>query len=163
MKKARYAFIAVGLVGSFAAHAEASICSDPVAFGNESDNMFPSGSYASAIPASFFSPSAHQWSEEHDICGQDVYGRWDVDYTLLAIPAPVAGCSSVYAWISFDHSKGDLDMAAYDLAGNTLAISQGVTNSESISLGSSAPKTVIIKVYGYNHATGTYRFYTGCQ
>ena len=82
MKKMKYSFIAAGLVCSLAAHAQASNCNDPVAFGNEPDNTFPGGSQQSAIPATFFTPSAHQWSEERDVCGLDVYGR-DVDWRLL--------------------------------------------------------------------------------
>jgi hypothetical protein len=147
--------LALALVGSFSVPAAA--CEQGY------DNFFPTGEFPTTIPASFFTPKAHQWSVPEEICGQDVYGYWDADYTLLSIPTPFAGCNNLYSWISFDHSQGDLDMAVYDLAGNMLGISQGVTNQESVYLGSSAPKTVIVKVYGYNHATGAYRIYTGCQ
>jgi hypothetical protein len=54
--------------------------------------------------------------------------------------------------IRFTSSAGDLDMAAYDASGNQLAISQGTSDSEQLTVTSGAR----VRVYGYNGATNTY-------
>ncbi len=54
--------------------------------------------------------------------------------------------------ISFDHSVGDLDMASYDASDNRLDVSQGTSNTETLTVSAGT----FIKVYGYNGATGEY-------
>jgi hypothetical protein len=153
MKRMKFWGIALALVGSYAVPAAA----------NDSDNTFPGGWSPASIPTSIFTPAGHQWSVPENIGGPIWTGAADVDYTLLTIPAPFAGCNAIYTWMSFDHSKGDLDMVVYDMLGNQLGISQGTTNTEAVYLPTTASKSVIVKVYGFNQATGDYRIYVGCQ
>jgi hypothetical protein len=54
--------------------------------------------------------------------------------------------------ITFTHAEGDLDLAAYDSAGNRVALSQGTSNSEQVSV----PAGGTVEVYGYSGATGGY-------
>jgi hypothetical protein len=68
----------------------------------------------------------------------------DADYFRVASGGTVV--------ISFTHAEGDLDMAAYDADGNRTDISQGTSDTETLTVGAGA----IIKVYGYNGATGDY-------
>jgi hypothetical protein len=58
--------------------------------------------------------------------------------------------------IDFQHSLGDLDMRVFDAAGNLLANSIGVTNSETISVQASEGDQFTVQIYGYNGATGNY-------
>ncbi len=62
------------------------------------------------------------------------------------------GTSSSYVAISFTHAQGDLDMELVNSSGAVLARSNGVTNSESISLNGLAAGTYYVRVYGYNGA-----------
>lgn len=55
--------------------------------------------------------------------------------------------------ITFSHAAGDLDLAAYDAAGNQVATSQSVGNSETVTV----PAGGTVRVYGYQGATGAYR------
>lgn len=153
MNKIKSWGIALALVSSFAVPAAAS----------EYDNQLPGGWSPTLIQASFFTEKGHQWSVPENIGGVDWTGNPDTDHTLLTIPKTFAGCERIYSWISFEHSKGDLDMIILDAAGNELGRSQGVGDSESVYLPASAPKTVIVKVYGYQGAMGDYRIYVGCQ
>ncbi len=54
--------------------------------------------------------------------------------------------------ITFSHAAGDLDLAAYDAAGNRVAQSQGTGDSEQVTV----PAGGTVEVYGYNGATGGY-------
>lgn len=51
--------------------------------------------------------------------------------------------------MSFTHSQGDLDLVLLNSSGKQLKISQGVTNSETISLSGLAAGTYTIRAYGY--------------
>jgi hypothetical protein len=55
--------------------------------------------------------------------------------------------------ITFQHASGDLDLAAFDAAGSQVGISQGTTNSETVTV----PAGGAVKVYGYGGAQGAYR------
>jgi hypothetical protein len=55
--------------------------------------------------------------------------------------------------IEFTHADGDLDMAAFDAAGNALTVSQGTTGSEQVTI----PAGGFVRVYGYSGAQNTYR------
>ncbi len=76
----------------------------------------------------------------------------DPDWFSFTLPAP--GRSGDAVSISFNHSAGDLDLALYDATGaNRLGRSQGVGNSESISLAGLAAGTYLAQVYGYERAS----------
>jgi hypothetical protein len=59
------------------------------------------------------------------------------------------GTSTSKIVLNFTHSQGDLDVVLYNSAGSQLKISQGVTNSETLSLSGLAAGTYSIRVYGY--------------
>ncbi len=44
------------------------------------------------------------------------------------------GSATDYVGIAFQHAQGDLDLAVYDAAGRRVGLSDGVTNSERVSL-----------------------------
>jgi hypothetical protein len=55
--------------------------------------------------------------------------------------------------IAFTHSRGDLDLALYDSSGsNRIAASQGMGDSEQVSLAGLAPGSYLVQVYGFNGA-----------
>lgn len=62
--------------------------------------------------------------------------------------ASTAASSSVVS-TAFTHADGDLDLELYNSAGVRLKVSQGITNSERISLGGLAAGTYFVRVYGY--------------
>ena len=55
--------------------------------------------------------------------------------------------------IEFTHASGDLDVIAYDAAGNRVAASEGTDDTEELAV----PAGGSIRVFGYNGATNTYR------
>jgi hypothetical protein len=59
------------------------------------------------------------------------------------------GASSDYVKLAFTHAQGDLDLELYNSAGRLLARSQGVTNTETLSLQSRAAGTYYVRAYGY--------------
>jgi hypothetical protein len=59
------------------------------------------------------------------------------------------GTSTSKIVMNFTHSQGDLDVILYNSAGTQLKISQGVTNSETISLSGLAAGTYTLRAYGY--------------
>lgn len=63
------------------------------------------------------------------------------------------GTSNDNVGISFTHALGDIDLALYNSAGYRVRLSQGVTNSELVSLNGLAAGTYFIRVYGYLGAT----------
>jgi hypothetical protein len=62
------------------------------------------------------------------------------------------GTSSNSVSIAFTHSQGDLDLKLYNASGTQIGISQGTTNSESISLSGLAAGTYYVQAYGYQGA-----------
>ena len=63
------------------------------------------------------------------------------------------GNAADYVGISFQHVHGDLDLAVYNAAGRRVGISNGVTNSERVSLDGRGAGTYYVHVFGYNAAT----------
>ncbi|HEY9647931.1 MAG TPA: clostripain-related cysteine peptidase [Chroococcidiopsis sp.] len=66
---------------------------------------------------------------------------------------PTTGVTGNTVSIAFDHQLGDLDLALFDSNGNELGRSQGIVNTESLSLDGRAAGDYYIQVYGYNNAT----------
>ena len=60
-----------------------------------------------------------------------------------------AGTSSDYVKIQFTHTRGDLDLELYNASGRLLSRSQGVTNSEQISLKNLPAGTYHLRAFGY--------------
>ncbi|QEH32938.1 hypothetical protein OJF2_14280 [Aquisphaera giovannonii] len=60
-----------------------------------------------------------------------------------------------YAAISFDHADGDLDLALFSSSNTTtpIAVSDGVSDLQSVSLAGLAAGTYYLRVVGYNNAT----------
>jgi hypothetical protein len=63
------------------------------------------------------------------------------------------GSSASSVSLAFLHSQGDLDLELYNSAGTRLRVSQGINNTESVSLGGLAAGTYYIRVYGYRGVT----------
>jgi hypothetical protein len=63
-----------------------------------------------------------------------------------------AGTSNDYVKIAFTHAQGDLDLELYNASGRVLSRSQGVTNSEKLSLQNLAAGTYYLRTYGYRGA-----------
>ncbi len=64
-----------------------------------------------------------------------------------------SGTGVDYVGINFQHAVGDLDMAVYDASGRRIAVSNGVSNSERVSLAGLSAGTYYVQVYGYRGAT----------
>lgn len=73
------------------------------------------------------------------------------DWYKFTTPSPTTANDKVS--ISFLHSQGDVDLALYNASGTRLRISNGVSNSESVSLSGLAAGTYFIRAYGYLGAT----------
>jgi hypothetical protein len=80
----------------------------------------------------------------------------DVDYLVMACTTGSRHRPVSLVAINFTHSQGDLDMVVYDLQGNYLASSGGVSDRELVDIGAFGEQVVVLKVYGYNGATGNY-------
>ena len=63
------------------------------------------------------------------------------------------GTASDSVAISFAHAQGDLDLQLYNAAGQAIRNSNGVGNSETISLSGLAASTYYIRAYGYRGVT----------
>lgn len=64
--------------------------------------------------------------------------------------------------IDFTHANGDLDITVYDLSGNVLGSSTGVSNTEVVNLNALSKQAVVMKVYGYNGAQNPYNISITC-
>jgi hypothetical protein len=84
----------------------------------------------------------------------------DVDYVFLTC---FNGLKMSQVQIDFTHSKGDLDITAYDINGRSLGSSTGTTNTEVVNVQPFGLDVVVLKVYGYNGATGLYSPLAYCQ
>jgi hypothetical protein len=73
------------------------------------------------------------------------------DWYRFSLPKTAASSASIS--LEFLHSQGDLDLELYSSYGYRLQISQGITNSEAISLAGRAAGTYYVHVYGYRGAT----------
>lgn len=63
-----------------------------------------------------------------------------------------AGTSSDFVRITFTHSQGDLDLELYNSQGQRLRFSNGVANSEQVSLNGLASGTYYVRAFGFNGA-----------
>ncbi|MCA9181477.1 MAG: LEPR-XLL domain-containing protein [Planctomycetales bacterium] len=63
------------------------------------------------------------------------------------------GTSSNYVGVNFQHAAGDLDLEVYNSSGRRLGLSDGVTNSEVVSLSGLSAGTYFVHVYGYRGVT----------
>lgn len=75
----------------------------------------------------------------------------DWDYFRFAMPG--VGTASNFVRVDFTHALGDVDLVLLDANGNTIRRSEGVGNSEVISLDGLAAGNFSVGVYGYNNAT----------
>jgi hypothetical protein len=90
---------------------------------------------------------------------EEVASSSDVDHVLLTCN----GRTVLAAGIQFYHSKGDLDIYVYDIAGNLLGSSQGVADTERVDVRAFGKQAVVVKVYGYNGATGRFGPQVDCS
>ena len=89
---------------------------------------------------------------------EQIASSTDVDYVVVTCAGrPVRSVS-----IEFTHAKGDLDMVAFDLAGAQLGKSNGTTNVEVVNVQGQGKQVVVMKVYGFQGATGAYDVVIGC-
>ncbi|MEY3456985.1 MAG: hypothetical protein RL215_142, partial [Planctomycetota bacterium] len=86
--------------------------------------------------------------------GRTIHNDTDDDFYKIQLTSP--GTADSFAGITFQHSQGDLDIFLLDSAGNFLTSSNGVTDTERISLEGRPAGTYYLQVYGYAGATGTY-------
>jgi hypothetical protein len=90
----------------------------------------------------------------------------DVDYFVFSCASDLPSDPPKYVsdvHISFTHGSGDLDIRAYTgRFGNELGVSQGVTDSEQVNIPGNIG-TVVLKVYGWNNATGDYSVGFACR
>jgi hypothetical protein len=83
----------------------------------------------------------------------------DVDFHQLSCQNGTVKSAS----LNFTHANGDLDIQVFDLSGNLLGTSNGVTNTEVVNVASQNKQAVILKVVGYLNATNpTYNITIGC-
>ncbi|OYW18338.1 MAG: hypothetical protein B7Z55_10795, partial [Planctomycetales bacterium 12-60-4] len=59
------------------------------------------------------------------------------------------GSSNSYVGVNFQHAAGDLDVEVYNSSGLRFGLSDGVTNSEVVSLSGLSAGTYYVHVYGY--------------
>jgi hypothetical protein len=62
------------------------------------------------------------------------------------------GSNTRYVGINFNNSRGDLDLEVLDSTGRRVGLSDGVTNSERVSLNTLGSGTYYVRVYGYRGA-----------
>jgi len=86
--------------------------------------------------------------------GRTIHSNSDMDFYTFQMSTP--GTAEHFVGITFRHTQGDLDINLLDPAGNILASSAGVGDSERISLQDRPAGTYYLRVYGFGSATGTY-------
>ncbi len=65
--------------------------------------------------------------------------------------------------IEFTHAQGDLDIWVYSVGGEFLGSSTGTGNTETVNLASGNRGVVVLKVGGYQGATGSYGLALQCK
>ncbi|WP_035367395.1 pre-peptidase C-terminal domain-containing protein, partial [Dolichospermum circinale] len=80
-----------------------------------------------------------------------IYTTGDEDWYKFTIAG--AGDYTHYAKIEFEHNQGDIDFELYNATGTQLDYSNGVSNSEEISLDGLVAGDYYLRVFGYNNAT----------
>jgi hypothetical protein len=83
----------------------------------------------------------------------------DVDYVGLTCNGRGVKAAS----IQFTHATGDIDMYVYDIGGNYLGRSQGITDQERVDVSAFGKQLVIVKAYGYNGAINDYGITVECN
>ncbi|MBN1605193.1 MAG: hypothetical protein JW940_01095 [Polyangiaceae bacterium] len=83
----------------------------------------------------------------------------DIDYLVMSCAASykVTGVK-----IELNAGAGDLDIRAYNLDGGFLGSSCGVGSTEYINVSAYNQSAVVMAVYGYNSATGSYGIVVTC-
>ena len=69
---------------------------------------------------------------------------------------PVANCP-LHVGLTFDDTRGDLDLELQDTAGAVLASSRGTGNTEQLDFTSTNGARVVLRVFGFGGASTTYR------
>jgi hypothetical protein len=91
------------------------------------------------------------------------YERIDTSNDLDHEGAACNGRTVKAASITFSHAAGDIDMNVYDIAGNFLGYSHGVSNQERVDVSAFGQQLVVIEAYGYNGATNDYGVLVECN
>ena len=81
--------------------------------------------------------------------GLSIHAPNNDDYYQITAASDGPATVSIY----FTHANGDLDMAMYDGGQNQIALSNGVSDSESFTVSLVAGATYYIRPYGYNGST----------
>ena len=90
---------------------------------------------------------------------EEITSSTDRDYILVMC----RGTTVKSAGISYQASKGDLDIKVYDLAGNYLGESKTKESVDQVDISSKGLKAVVMRVEGYNGATNGYNPEVDCQ
>lgn len=77
--------------------------------------------------------------------------RDGIDWFRFEISSGGTAASTITT--QFQHALGDVDLELYDSRGNLVRVSDGVSDSETISMDRLARGTYFLKVFGYNGAT----------
>lgn len=83
--------------------------------------------------------------------GLTIHNGFDYDHFRFYMPA--TGTSNDFIRINFFHGQGDLDFKLMNASGSVIATSDGVTDSEQISLSGRAAGWYTAQVYGFSGAT----------
>lgn len=142
-------------IGSLVALLLASFASNAFA---ESDDNYPSAKsvdfYGDVRMLSASSPAWVGGSPNEAIATST-----DVDYIILACGKGKV----VQASISLGSTTGDLDMEVYGYEGTKLGGSYGTGKFEAVDPTAAQRSVVVMKVYGYNGATGKYQPGLSCS
>jgi hypothetical protein len=86
--------------------------------------------------------------------------KGDTDYVVLSC----AGLRPVkHVGITLENASADLDIRVYDMNGTYLGGSFGTGSTELVTVQSYGKQAVIMQVYGYNNAYGSYSADVYCQ
>ncbi|HVZ73467.1 MAG TPA: hypothetical protein VHJ20_13895 [Polyangia bacterium] len=101
------------------------------------------------------------WGEPEDM------PAGDVDYHIITCGGLATNSTVSKIMITFTHALGDIDMQVFTLAGQPIATSQGITNSEQVDLSALGQRRggIIIRVYGFGGVanSGGYKIFQYCQ
>jgi hypothetical protein len=99
-----------------------------------------------------YNSGTNNWTES-------INPRGDKDYFVMTC----GGREVQSVYIGILDNIGDLDIKVYDLNGNFLGVSQGVTGYESVDVSSRHLQAVVLYVYGYNSQyTGSFSHQATC-
>jgi len=89
---------------------------------------------------------------------QGISPSGDVDYIIAS-----CGYGKVTSvQVNIAPGGGDLDMGVYRFSQAVIGTSQGVGSTETVNTSGANLGTVVVKVYGYNGATGSYGLTVSC-